>query len=192
MELFAERMVQVCATSRITQAMEQSFAELSHHPEGFQVRFERVYPHPIARVWEAVTDPKNMSAWFHQTELDLQPGGRIEFRSHDGDTCESNGRVVAVDPPRLFEFVWVNDDVPDELTRWELHQEGHDRCRVVFTHSRLAEAYAVSVSAGWHLVLDDLGQFLDGADIPKDRGSGEENAMVSKYRELWAAKFGIG
>ncbi len=173
--------------------MVQSFAELSKHEDGYQVRFERVYPHAIEHVWDAITDPAKISVWFHETESERQVGGRLTIRFNDEAKTETYGRIVAYDPPRLYEFMWENEDVPDELTRWELHEEGPNQCRLVFTHSRLAETYGVSVSAGWHFTLDDLGQFLDGAQIARSAGtdgSEEERDLVEKYREIWQVKFG--
>ena len=43
------------------------------------VRFERVYPHSVERVWRAVTDPAEMRHWFPSPEIsyDARPGGTI-------------------------------------------------------------------------------------------------------------------
>ncbi len=52
------------------------------------VRFERRYPHPIERVWRAVTEPNELAHWFpSRVEVDLQEGGRMSFTFADGEGC---------------------------------------------------------------------------------------------------------
>ena len=44
------------------------------------VRVERRYPHPIDKVWRAVTTPEHLGQWFPSpVELDLRPGGAMRF-----------------------------------------------------------------------------------------------------------------
>ena len=44
------------------------------------VRFERRYPHPVERVWRAVTEPEQLAHWFPNTvEVDRREGGRMHF-----------------------------------------------------------------------------------------------------------------
>ncbi len=66
------------------------------------VRFERVLPHPIAKVWAALTEPAGLAAWLAPGTIDLAPGGRVRLEftntSHVVD-----GAVLAVDPPVLLE-----------------------------------------------------------------------------------------
>lgn len=53
------------------------------------VRFQRIYPHAIERVWAAVTEPTELAHWFPSTvKIELRPGGTIEFFDdpHTGPT----------------------------------------------------------------------------------------------------------
>ena len=44
------------------------------------VRFERIYSHPVERVWRSITVPEEMAAWFPTTvEVDLREGGDMRF-----------------------------------------------------------------------------------------------------------------
>ena len=44
------------------------------------VRFERVYPHPVERVWRSITVPEELATWFPSTvEVDLREGGAMRF-----------------------------------------------------------------------------------------------------------------
>jgi uncharacterized protein YndB with AHSA1/START domain len=63
---------------------------------------------PIERVWEALTDPRQLSLWFGtEAEVDLHPGGKAAFG------WPGEGRfhavVVEVDPPRRFAYRWAMD-----------------------------------------------------------------------------------
>lgn len=56
-------------------------------------------------VWDALTDPGELAAWFGaEAEVDLRVGGAIRFRWPDG--TERRGIVVDVDPPRRLAFRW--------------------------------------------------------------------------------------
>src|SRR3954452_11571369 len=76
------------------------------------VRFERVYPHPVERVWRSITVPEELSSWFPSTgelsccspttvEVALREGGAMHF-SFAAHAEPMNGRVVELDPPKVF------------------------------------------------------------------------------------------
>lgn len=63
---------------------------------------------PIERVWALITESEHVGVWFGDAgaDIDLRPGGAIEFRwKEHGD---SQGTVVAVEPPRRFAYRWVS------------------------------------------------------------------------------------
>ena len=52
------------------------------------VRFERVYPHAVDRVWRMITVPEEMAAWFPSTvEVDLREGGAMRFTFDGASDC---------------------------------------------------------------------------------------------------------
>ena len=56
-------------------------------------------------VWDALTDPSELAAWFGaDPEVDLRVGGAVRFRWPDG--TERRGRVIDLDPPRRLAFRW--------------------------------------------------------------------------------------
>ena len=60
---------------------------------------------PPDAVWDALTDPDELAAWFGaDAEVDLRVGGAIRFRWPDGS--ERRGLVVDLDPPRRLAFRW--------------------------------------------------------------------------------------
>lgn len=66
---------------------------------------EVVLPHPIERVWAALTDPVELAQWFGDgAVVDLRPGGAVLFAWGDD---RSAGVVEVVDEPHRFSFWWT-------------------------------------------------------------------------------------
>jgi uncharacterized protein YndB with AHSA1/START domain len=71
-----------------------------------QVEREVLLPVPPVRVWEALSDPDQLSAWFGaDASMDLRPGGRARFRWPDG--TERTAVVETAEEPRLLVFRWL-------------------------------------------------------------------------------------
>jgi uncharacterized protein YndB with AHSA1/START domain len=72
-----------------------------HEPIRRQVTLDA----PVEAVWDAVTTPDRLEAWFGaEVELDPRPGAPVLVRWPDGST--NRGLVETVDPPRRFVFRW--------------------------------------------------------------------------------------
>jgi uncharacterized protein YndB with AHSA1/START domain len=66
---------------------------------------EIVIDAPPSVVWSIVTEGQHLAGWFSdEAEIELRPGGRLSLTWREHGTYE--GRVEAVDPPRLFAFRW--------------------------------------------------------------------------------------
>ncbi len=78
--------------------------------QGYGIVLERVYNHTVERVWDALTDPAKMTMWFLKAEWDFRPGGRIAFTFPDEAKTRTYGTFTAIEPLRLMEFIWHNDD----------------------------------------------------------------------------------
>ena len=140
------------------------------------LRFERHYPHPVERVWRAVTDPTEMQAWFpSNVEGDRAVGSRLHFVDHDqrqaaidaGEPTRAEGpmfegEVVAYDPPSTFAFTWGA-----ELLRYELSPDG-DGTKLVFTQLLSHPSVAARNGAGWHACLAELDELLGQPAEPDD------------------------
>ena len=140
------------------------------------LRFERRLPHPVAKVWRAITDPKELSGWFPwQLELDLRPGGTISFTHPTGAVTAPDAVITELDAPRVFAYRWNDEDL-----RWELTPDG-DACVLVFTHVFRERPAAAKVAAGWHLSLDALGAVLDGTPVATDGWQELNTAYVRTF-----------
>ena len=162
--------------------------KLIKEDEGYGIRLERLYNHPVSKVWDALTDPAKMTIWFMDVEWDFKPGGKITFTFPDEERTKSYGRFVSIEHEKLIEFFWENEDGPDEFGRWELFPED-DKTRLVLTYTRVQANLATSVMTGWHIVLNDFGDFLNGNSEFLQSGDGtqftdEQEALKAKYKEL--------
>jgi uncharacterized protein YndB with AHSA1/START domain len=77
----------------------------SRSPVDDVIEREVVLPHPIERVWAALTDPVELAQWFGDgAVVDLRPGGAVLFTWGDD---RSAGVVEVVDEPHRFSFWWT-------------------------------------------------------------------------------------
>ena len=85
-------------------------------------RFERRLPHRPEKVWRALTDARELAAWFPAlVEGDCERGASLRFvfrdgrDGRDGEEASIEGKVIEHEPPRLLEYTMGR-----ETLRWEL------------------------------------------------------------------------
>ncbi len=142
------------------------------------IRFERLLPGPIERVWAYLTESDKRRSWFAGGEMDLRAGGQVElvFRNSELSADEATpekykqyeglstqGRITRCEPPRLLSFTWGEEPpAPDSEVSFELSPRGKD-VLLVLTHRRLADRKSMlGVSGGWHSHLGILEDQLNG------------------------------
>ena len=69
------------------------------------LRFEELYPYPIDRVWEAITDPAAISDWLMPTDFAPRLGHKFQFR-----TKPEPG------PPRRLAYTWKGGGIDTVVT----------------------------------------------------------------------------
>jgi uncharacterized protein YndB with AHSA1/START domain len=155
-----------------------------HDRDGRHVlRFERRLPHPMEKVWRALTEPAHLAHWFPwQVELEPAEGAKIRFSMSGGDTADevvTEGVVTELDPPRLFAYTWDGS-----VLRWELRPDPHG-CVLTFTHTFDDKPSAASFAAGWHTCLDSLDLLLAGRPGPAE-------GRWARRHEAYVEIFGLG
>lgn len=152
--------------------------KVTREADGYQVQFDRVYPHPVQKVWEALTKPENLKIWFTDIEMDFRPGGKMTFRFRDEARMASYGKVMEIDPPRRFVFSWEG-----ELAKWELSDAPGNTCRLKLTYSKLPQDFAAKAPAGFHTLLDRLEDVLAGRKEPWAFGTEDtgQQKLVMRY-----------
>jgi uncharacterized protein YndB with AHSA1/START domain len=169
-------------------------ADLARFIDRWTIEFVRVYPHPVERVWKAVSDPAEIAIWFiRPTAWDLRSGGAYRF--HDDGFA---GVIEAIDPPRLIRFRGIGHGAtwpdPEAYFQFELEPvAGGTRLRYV-QHATPGvedpdeprEIYRSpgrpGSLAGWHAAFDELAEFLDG--VPT--GSRLPASRMSEVAGNWA------
>ncbi|UQN28743.1 SRPBCC family protein [Brachybacterium kimchii] len=159
--------------------MTRSDPELHDVDGGTDIVVRRRYPHPIDRVWRAVTEAEHLATWFPGApEFELRTGGTVRFAEFAGDPAEF-GEVLALDPPRLLRFTWDTDVVTLELS-------GDDEGTELVLTDRLADRpAAASVATGWESCLELLGSVIVG-EAPQEPGP-----RYARHEEL-AHRFALG
>lgn len=102
-------------------------------PDNDAVLVEIFIAAPPARVFQAITDPKQTAQWWGQKGMyriiesgsDVRPGGKwfSRGRGDDGTEFTVQGEYLEVDPPRLLVHTWEPSFAPHvqkTVVRWEL------------------------------------------------------------------------
>ena len=150
--------------------------DLPRFIDRWTIEYVRTYPHPIERVWRAITDPKEFGVWFIRGTLDLRVGGSYDFDTGDGGF---KGTVLTVEPPRFVRFGGPSH--AKGYFQYELSPvDGGTRMQFVQhfppdgVYMPTAEdaggdipvpgtAWKPGFVGGWYEFWDALGSFLDGA-----------------------------
>ncbi|MBB3665371.1 uncharacterized protein YndB with AHSA1/START domain [Prauserella sediminis] len=124
---------------------------------GWQLRFERRYAHPPAKVWRALTDPEHLSAWypFPVAELDLRVGGIIRFREPDGTPTDLHAEITELEPHRRLAFTEFDEETGEHRLRLTLEPDGSG-CVLTFEHTFADNPWAEQTFTGWQGCLDAL------------------------------------
>ena len=165
-------------------------AELAHFIDRFTVEYVRVFPHPIERVWRAITVSAELRDWFMPGEIEPRAGGAFRFASGNW-----TGSVLAFEPPRLVRLRNGGDEVG--YFEYEL-AEVADGTRLRFvqhfspdgvygqpgdTRPGAGTPWPGAVN-GWHEFWEALGDHLDG--VPA--GSRLPPSQFGRIAAAWAAK----
>ncbi len=139
------------------------------------VVIERELDAPRERVWNAWTDPDEVTKWWgpeHFTtprdkiEIDLRPGGvcRMTMVGPDGEEYPSDGHYAVVEPPARFSFgeeTTCHPLIASSETTVEFIALGENRTRLVITSRMVCAKELVAMSqAGWGSQLDKLDALL--------------------------------
>lgn len=160
---------------------EQAMGEFGVVTGARTIRFQRVLPGPIERVWAYLTESDKRGRWLASGTMELQVGGRVALNFRHADLTPhaetppekyrkfeagvtTYGRIRRCDPPRLLSFTWDHRSGVDSEVTFELSSQGED-VLLVLTHRGLGERAAMlSVASGWHTHLGVLVEHLNGRE----------------------------
>lgn len=139
------------------------------------IRFERLLPGPIERVWAYLVESEKRARWLAGGEFDLRVGGRIELIFNNNELTEEaapagtpgsgmqkfEGQITRLEPLRLLSHTWSWSGGGSEVT-YELAPRGKEVLLTI--HHRLPEAGApnIGVGGGWATHVGILADLLGG------------------------------
>jgi uncharacterized protein YndB with AHSA1/START domain len=137
------------------------------------IRFERLLPHPPDDVWQAITDPARLSAWFPAVVDLVRPVGselffgvteeqQRRYGMTDDPDRKPNGRLLRSEPPSVLEYEWSG-----ETLTWEIAPTA-EGSRLVFTNVLSDPEAAGPATGGWEAGLEVVEAQLDGRPITWD------------------------
>lgn len=137
-------------------------SDFGEYPAARTVRFDRLLPGPIERVWEHLTRPEMLAGWLAGGVFEPREGGAVDLRFTNDDAL--TGVVTVWEPPRRLAYTW-REQGSESVVSFELTPQD-DGVRLILTHVRLPQGDAASFGAGWHSHLDVLARLLnDGPPI---------------------------
>ncbi|MEO8144356.1 MAG: SRPBCC family protein, partial [Betaproteobacteria bacterium] len=135
------------------------------------IRFERLLPGPLERVWAYLTESKQRATWLAAGEFDLRVGGKIELIFENdkltddvprgATTRRFEGRITRLEPLRALGHTWDWDGKDSEVL-YELTPKGKDVLLTI--QHRLPEdrGLTIGVGAGWVTHAGILADRLNG------------------------------
>ncbi len=81
------------------------------------------YPHPVDRVWEALTSSDALAAWLMPNDFKPVLGHRFTFRTRPAPGFDGIVRceVLELDPPQRMVWSWAGGNIDTTVT-WTLDQ----------------------------------------------------------------------
>jgi uncharacterized protein YndB with AHSA1/START domain len=162
-------------------------ADVQKDGEKWTLVLVRELRHPPAMVWQALTDPAQLSEWApFDADRDLGAAGPVKLSTAGTPKpMVTETSVKRAEAPRLLEYSWGGQDL-----RWELEPLGGGT-RLTLWHN-IDRGFISWGAAGWHVCFDVLDRFLAGE--PLGRIVGPEAMKLGGWQRLtgeYAAQFGV-
>ena len=129
------------------------------------LNLERIFPHPVDRVWEAISTAENIAAWLFTCDFKPEVGHKFTFKTTPPEGSTWRGwtdiEVLEFAPPTRMVWAWESADI-DEPTRviFQLDPvDGGTRLSLSHVGDSTADDIA-SLSGGWPVKLDAQVEFI--------------------------------
>ena len=171
---------------------------LARFIDRFTLEYVREYPHPIQRVWQAISDPAEISVWFWDAQFQLEVGAHYVFGPDDHDF---KGVITVVEPPTLLRLSGPLVHGPSAYLEFRLEPTPTGTRLTFVQHSEpgfwrkpewpidppdLEEGpglpWRPGTLSGWHSAFDWLGDVMDAKPRDEERRA-EERELQNVYRE---------
>src|SRR5439155_11510230 len=154
-------------------------AEVRKDGDKWTLVLVRELRHPPALVWQALTDPAQLSEWApFDADRSLAAVGPVKLTTIGAPAsyATTETQVKRADAPKALEYSWGGGDI-----RWELEPHGAGGTRLTLWHN-INRGYIAMAAAGWHVCFDVLERQLSGQ--PLGRIVGPEAMKVPGWQRL--------
>jgi uncharacterized protein YndB with AHSA1/START domain len=139
------------------------------------IRFERLLPGPIERIWAYLTESEKRKQWFAAGDYELRKDGKAnlffqhkniskpgteapeQFKKMHSEGHNWEGKILEVDAPRMLKMTFGEHS---EVT-YELTGQPSGEVLLTLTHSKLTLNDMKNVGPGWHSHLAILADRLN-------------------------------
>ena len=164
----------------MTKKWPKGVEELAQFGKAPDVRFERLLPGPVERVWQHLTDTKLLAGWFGDGSIEPREGGAVNLMGG-----HVRGVVTQWQPPKRLAYTWnvftpgeTVSAYPESYLTFELKPCGND-VMLTLIHLPVLERFEKQNAMGWHTFLDMLKASLRGEPV-EDRA-----AYMKRNAELY-------
>lgn len=131
------------------------------------VRFERILRGPVERVWEHLTEPAKLEAWYgSDSMIEPREGGTVRLMGGHIRGVVTQWRAL-----KRFAHSWnvfnpgeSESQYPESYLLIELAPRAND-VQLVLTHVPILERFEKQNAMGWHTFLDILAASAAGEGI---------------------------
>ena len=163
-------------------------AEVRKDGDTWTLVLVRDLKHPPDKVWQAITDPSQLSEWapFDADRNLGAVGAKVNLTTIGAPAPHvTETTITRADAPHVLEYKWGGFDM-----RWQLEAAGRGTRLTLWTN--IDRRYISMGAAGWHVCLDVLDHLLGGTPI--GRIAGPDAMKVDGWQQLhagYAQQFGI-
>jgi uncharacterized protein YndB with AHSA1/START domain len=161
-------------------------AQVRKEGETWTLILVRELRHPPAMVWQALTDPAQLSEWApFDADRTLAAVGPVKLslvKTPKPQVFES--AVKRAEAPRLLEYSWGGNDL-----RWELEPFGGGT-RLTLWHN-IDRRFISWGAAGWHICFDVLERLLAGEPVGRIAGTDAVKFGWQRLNTEYAKQFGV-
>ena len=128
---------------------------------------EQLLPHPIGKVWSAITKAEEISTWFIKADFKAQKGYQYTFTSDGENGCTQITGEIKQANPYVLEYSWIVADTKVEtIVKWSL-QETEEGTLLSLEHSGISNydgdsalQMFTSFNGGWDNCITGLAGYL--------------------------------
>ncbi|OAV44771.1 SRPBCC domain-containing protein [Lewinella sp. 4G2] len=101
---------------------------------------QKRYPHPIEKVWRAITDPELVSQWLMPTDIKAEVGHRFTFQTdpYPGFDGTVHCEVFTVEEPYELAYTWSGGGLKNTTITFRLKDNGDGTTTLNFHHAGFA------------------------------------------------------